>query len=52
MDTDLASSSIHSLIASFKEILTDNFGIVLAFSAGILVWFILKKWVFGASHRV
>lgn len=52
MDTVLVGSSTNAFVASFQDILGDNLGIVLAFAAGILVWAILKKWVFGGASRV
>lgn len=52
MDSTLVGSSTNSLIDSFQTILGDNLGIVLAFAAGIVVWAILKKWVFGGASRV
>jgi len=52
MNDALVSSSTDSLIGSFQTILGDNLGVVLAFAAGILVWAILKKWVFGGASRV
>jgi len=52
LDTTLVASSTNAFITNFKDILGDNIGLVLAFSAGIIVWFVMKKWVFGASHRV
>lgn len=52
MDTPLIQSSIGGLIDSFQGILGDNLPIVLAFVAGILVWVILKRWVFSSSRAV
>lgn len=52
MDTALVASSTNTMINSFQDILTDNLGIVLAFSAGIVVWFIMKKYIFGGARRV
>lgn len=52
MDTALVASSTTEFITSFKDILGDNLGIILAFSAGIMVWMILKKWVFGGASRI
>jgi len=52
MDSQLVGSSTENLISQFQTILSDNFGLVLAFAAGIIVWFILKKWVFGGARRV
>jgi len=52
MDSALVGSSTVSLITSFQDILGDNLGVVLAFAAGIVVWAILKKWVFGGASRV
>jgi len=52
MDTPLIQSSIGGLIDSFQGILGDNLPVVLAFCAGILVWIILKTWVFSSSEGI
>jgi len=39
-------------MGAFKNILSDNFSYVLAFMAGILVWVIMKNWVFGSAPMV
>jgi len=52
MDSALVGSSTTAFISGFQDILGDNLGLVLAFAAGILVWAVLKKWVFGGSRRV
>jgi len=52
MDTALVASSTSEFITSFKDILGDNLGLVLAFSAGIIVWVLMKKWIFGGAGRV
>jgi len=52
MDSGLVASSTENFIESFQTILGSNFGLVLAFAGGILVWMVLKKWVFGGSSRV
>lgn len=48
MDSALVSSSTSAFIGAFKSILSDNFSLVLLFVAGILVWVIMKHWVFGS----
>lgn len=52
MDSALVSSSTDSFITGFQTILGENIGAILLFSAGILVWFVMKKWVFGGAGRV
>lgn len=52
MDNPLVGSSTVSFIDSFQTILGSNLGAVLSFAAGILVWFIVKKWIFGGARRV
>jgi len=52
MDSTLVASSTQAFIGSFTDILGDNLGIVLAFSAGIIVWVLMKKWIFGGAGRV
>jgi len=52
MDTALVASSTSEFITSFKDILGDNLGLVLAFSAGIIVWVLMKKWIFGGAGRI
>lgn len=41
-----------SFLASIVTGITDNLGIVLAFAASVLVFFVLKKWVFGGTRRI
>jgi len=52
MNDALVASSTDSFITGFQTILGSNFGLVLAFAAGIMVWAVLKKWVFGGASRV
>lgn len=52
MDSALVASTTEDFIEAFQTILGANFGIILAFSAGILVWLVLKKWFFGGVGRV
>jgi len=52
MDSALVASSTNSFIDSVQSILGSNLGLVLAFAAGIMVWMVMKKWVFGGTHRV
>lgn len=48
MDSALVATSSTAFIGAFKDILSDNFSLVLAFMAGILVWVCMKYWVFGS----
>jgi len=52
MDSALVASSTNGFIDGFQDILSDNLSIVLTFAAGLLVWFVMKKWVFGGARRV
>jgi len=52
MDSALIASSTNTLISEWKTLLGANFDIVLAFAAGIVVWQILKKYVFRGASRV
>jgi len=52
LDASTVGTFVETFIDSFVDILTDNLPIVLAFAGAILVWFVLKKWVFGGSHRI
>jgi len=52
MDSALVATSSTAFIGAFKDILSDNFSLVLAFMAGILVWVIMKNWVFGSAPMV
>jgi len=47
-----ASTSTDGFVESLYSIITDNFGVVLTFTAGIIVWFIAKKWIFGGARKV
>lgn len=48
---DFASSTT-AFIASVQGYVDENFGVVLAFAAGIMVWMVLKKWIFGGTSRI
>jgi len=52
MNSALVASSTTAFISSFQEILGENLTLVLVFAAGILVWYVMKKWVFGGAHKV
>jgi len=52
MDSSIVASSTATLIDTWQDILSSNFGVVLAFAAGIIVWAVFKKWIFGGAHRV
>jgi len=52
MDSTLIASSTNDLIDAIKGNVSDNLGLVLAFAAGIIVWVVMKKWVFGGTHRI
>lgn len=52
MDTVLVASSTNAFIDGVQTILGSNLSYVLAFAAGILVWNVLKKWIFGGTRRV
>lgn len=43
---------INAFIASITGYVSDNLGIVLTFTAGVLVWGLLKKYVFGGTRRI
>jgi len=46
------ASSTSDFIDNFETILGENLGLILTFAAGIMVWFVVKKWVFGGATRV
>jgi len=52
MDSALVASSTNALITSFKDVLGDNFAIILTFTAAIVVFGVFKKYFFGGAHRV
>jgi len=52
MSSAIVASSTSDFIDAFQTILTANYGVVLTFAAGILVWFIAKKWIFGGARKV
>jgi len=52
MDSATIASSTEAFIDNFQTLIGENLGLVLAFAAGILVWFVMKKWVFGGARRV
>jgi len=45
-------STTQAFIAQVTSNINDNIGYVLAFAAGIMVWIVIKKWVFGGTSRV
>lgn len=44
----LASSFLAEIVSGIDE----NLVIVLGFAASILVFFVLKKWIFGGTKRI
>lgn len=48
---DVASTT-EAFITAVSTSINDNIGLVLTFAAGIMVWMVLKKWVFGGTSRV
>jgi len=52
MDSALVASSTADFIDQFQTILGENLGKVLLFAAGIIVFAIMKKWIFGGASRV
>jgi hypothetical protein len=46
------ASTTDAFITNFQSILADNISYVILLSAGVLVWFIMKKWVFGSARRI
>jgi len=51
-ETVFPTNSTEELIDNFTTILWNNIGYILSFSAGILVWLLLKKWIFGGVKRI
>lgn len=47
----LASSTAY-FIDAVQDFISANLFLVLAFAAGIMVWAVLKKWIFGGTHRI
>jgi len=52
MDSALVASSTTAFITAIQGQISDNLVLVLTFAAGIMVWVVLKKWVFGGTHRI
>jgi len=52
MDQATIASSTADFIDQVQTFVGANLGLVLAFAAGIMVWGILKKWVFGGTSRI
>jgi len=48
---DVASST-QSFLDAVGTNIDENLGIILAFAAGILMWGVAKKWIFGGTSRV
>jgi len=46
------ASSTSAFIDSVQGYVNDNLGLVLTFAAGIMVWGVLKKWIFGGTSRI
>lgn len=49
---DIPSSLIGGTITSFTGLLGSTYGLVLLFVSAVLVWVVLRKYLFGASRRV
>lgn len=52
MDQSVIASSTAAFIDAIKEFTSDNLVTVLVFTAGIVLWGVLKKWIFGGSRRI
>lgn len=53
METQLdVASTTAQFIDSVVSLVNDNIALVLVFAAGILVWFVFKKWIFGGTRRI
>lgn len=52
LDSTAIGTLIGDFIGEIVDLVVANLPAVLAFAAGILVWFILKKWVFGGTRRI
>jgi len=48
---DFASSTT-AFTGYIQTQVDENLVIVLAFAAGIIVWGVMKKWVFGGTARI
>jgi len=52
MDQATLASSTTDFIDNVQTFVGANLGLVLAFAAGIMVWGLLKKWIFGGTARI
>jgi len=52
MTTTQIASISNYFINQFTSLLADNLGLVISFAATVLVWVIVKKWLFGGFKRV
>lgn len=52
MTSAIIASSTSDFISAIQTNITDNLGLILTFAAGILVWVVVKKWIFGGTRRV
>lgn len=43
---------IQDFIDTVATQINANIDVVLVFAGGVLVWFVLKKWVFGSTRRI
>jgi len=43
---------VGDFIDAVATLITSNLPLVLTFAGGVMVWFVLKKWVFGSTHRI
>jgi len=48
---DVASTT-QSFIDAVSTNINENIGLILVFAAGILMWGVAKKWIFGGTSRV
>jgi len=52
MTTSQIASLSNDFINSFTTFFVSNIDVVIAFAATVLVWVIVKKWLFGGFKRV
>jgi len=45
-------SSTQAFLDAVGTAIDDNIGLILVFAAGILMWGVAKKWIFGGTSRV
>lgn len=51
-ESTFPASATAGMIEDFQRILYENLNLILLFTSAIMVWILLKKWIFGGTKRI